>query len=228
MSALPYYTANDNATPFPEVKHALKDPDGLLAMGGNLHPDRLLSAYMNGIFPWYNDNEPILWWSPDPRSVILAHQLKLSRSLKKSIRNKNYQITYNKAFNKVLHSCTKPRSYTSDTWINSDMIKAYQLLHHLGYAHSVETWQNNVLVGGLYGVILGKIFFGESMFATQTDASKVAFYHLYQKLMQRNFVLIDCQVESKHMNSLGASNIERQTFISLLNQYCHLDPLSNL
>ncbi len=205
---------------FPPLTEAMTDPDGLLAAGGCLSEKRLLKAYRSGIFPWYSPGEPILWWSPNPRLVLFPEQLIVSRSLRKKIRQHIFTCTIDQAFNQVIAACAKPRSYSEGTWISDDIQLAYQRLHQSGYAHSAEAWLNGELVGGLYGIALGKVFFGESMFHTYTDASKVVFVSLVEQLKAWDYQLIDCQVHSEHLASLGAVNCERSEFITLLNQYC--------
>ncbi len=207
-------TTTDN--PFPPVEHAFKQPNGLLAAGGQLTPDWLTQAYLHGIFPWFNEGEPILWWSPDPRAVLFLDDLKISRSLRKTLNQNRFTITFDKAFMQVMHACAAPRKNASNTWITPEMLNAYNKLHQSGIAHSVEVWQNDVLVGGIYGIALGQVFFGESMFHRTRDASKVAFVKLVERLQQQNFKLIDCQIHSDHLQSLGATEIPRSEFIKLL------------
>jgi leucyl/phenylalanyl-tRNA--protein transferase len=203
-----------NVEPFPPLESA--NEDGLLAMGGDLSPERLVLAYKSGIFPWFNYGDPILWWSPDPRCVIFPDQFKPARSLKKSIRNRGYRFTLDSAFDQVINRCAGVRKGQSGTWITKDMQKAYRKLHALGVAHSAEVWEHDTLVGGLYGVSLGSIFFGESMFSTKTDASKMALACLIEKLVAWEFTLIDCQVSSPHILSLGAVEIPRAEFTKRL------------
>jgi leucyl/phenylalanyl-tRNA--protein transferase len=202
---------------FPPLEEALPEPNGLLAVGGDLSPRRLINAYQNGIFPWFNEGEPILWWSPDPRMVLFPSELKISRSLRKSIKKNNYTIRTDHHFTQVMQACATPRTGQTGTWIHPEMIAAYSALHEIGLAHSVETWVNGKLVGGLYGIAMGKIFFGESMFSYAPDASKMAFVHLVRQLTQWNFVLIDCQMSTPHLASLGAREIPRTEFGRLLN-----------
>ncbi|MEL6809939.1 MAG: leucyl/phenylalanyl-tRNA--protein transferase [Bacteroidota bacterium] len=193
--------------------------EGLLAVGGDLEPERLLLAYRSGIFPWYNEEEPILWWSPDPRMVLFPDKLKVSKSLRKVLRKEIFSVTYNQAFLEVIQNCAQiPRSGQEDTWITSEMISAYQRLHELGRAISVEVWQEDQLVGGLYGIDLPerKLFCGESMFSKVSDASKVGFYYLVQKLKEMDYTLIDCQVHTDHLESLGAEEISRTRFLTFL------------
>ncbi len=219
---------NDKTFRFPDVCLALHEPDGLLAVGGDLSPDRLQASYRHGIFPWYNHGQPILWWAPDPRAVLFPENLKISRSLQKTLRKQSFTITTDKAFREVVEACSGPRANEVDineenqpgTWITPEMKQAYQQLHEVGLAHSVECWLDKKLVGGLYGVALGQVFFGESMFTRVTDASKVAFVHLVKQLSQWDFKLIDCQITSAHLESLGAESIRREQFVQLLDQYC--------
>lgn len=205
---------------FPDLRYALEEPNGLLAFGGDLSTERLIAAYERGIFPWYSKDEPILWWSPDPRSVIFPEDFKPSRSLKKTIKKRHFEVTMDTSFTQVIQKCSEPRSYSSDTWITEEMIEAYIRLHNLKIAHSVEVWKEKELVGGLYGVSLGKAFFGESMFSSVNDASKVALTYLIEQVKQWNFKLIDCQVSSDHMSSLGALDISRSEFMGLLSNMC--------
>ncbi len=208
---------------FPDVSMALTDPDGLLAAGGDLSVSRLLEAYRRGIFPWYEEDQPILWWSPDPRCVLYPDQLHISRSLKKTLRKNNYQVTFDQAFMSVIQHCAESRHDQGGTWITPDMLEAFEQLHALGIAHSVEIWyiENELpqLVGGLYGIAMGSVFFGESMFSRCTDASKIALLKLSQQLSAWGFNLIDCQVHSDHLESLGAITIERQQFVSHLEEH---------
>ena len=219
----PYLLNKFDKTDFPAVELALREPDGLLAVGGDLSVERLLTAYQKGIFPWYSEGQPILWWSPDPRMVLEPKDVKISRSLAKKMRNKNYKVTFDQSFREVITACSEPRIekdlLESGTWILDDMINAYIKLHQAGYAHSVECWQGNKLVGGLYGLAIGKVFFGESMFSRVSDASKIAFVSLCQQLEQWGFKLIDCQVYTPHLESLGASMIPRKEFLTLLQKY---------
>lgn len=207
------FRLDDNNYAFPPVK--LAEKDGLLAIGGDLSPLRLLNAYANGIFPWYNEDEPILWWSPDPRLVIRPGEMKVSKSLRHTLNSKKFEVKIDTNFRSVmLHCADTPRKGQDGTWIVNDMIEAYCRLHDMGFAHSFETYQDGKLVGGLYGVSIGKVFFGESMFHTVSDASKVAFYHLHQALLKNEFVLIDCQQETDHLKSLGAYTISRNDFLN--------------
>ncbi|MCK5728140.1 MAG: leucyl/phenylalanyl-tRNA--protein transferase [Methylococcales bacterium] len=215
----------DPSQAFPSLENALTEPDGLLAVGGCLSVKRLINAYKNGIFPWYNPDEPILWWSPNPRLIVTPDRLKISRSLAKVIRQQRFELSINRAFSLVIKSCRSSREKAEGTWISEEMMHAYQQLHHQGVAHSVEAWSQGQLVGGLYGVAIGQVFFGESMFHTQTNASKVVFVHLIQLLQQWGYQLIDCQVHSDHLVSLGAYEIDRNHFIRQLNTYCNQPPL---
>lgn len=197
---------------FPASRDALEEPNGLLAMGGDLSPERLLQAYSRGIFPWFSGNEPILWWAPDPRAILVPNQFRVSRSFGKSLKKRGYRLSLNTAFSSVISACAAPRPAQEGTWILPKMIDAYTTLHHLGYAHSVEVWQDGSLVGGLYGVSLGKAFFGESMFSRATDASKTALAALAYIGRMGYFDFIDCQVESSHLTSLGARLVDRTAF----------------
>ncbi|HEB96950.1 MAG TPA: leucyl/phenylalanyl-tRNA--protein transferase [Sedimenticola thiotaurini] len=211
---------DDPAAPFPPVEQAEREPDGLLAVGGDLHPTRLLNAYRAGIFPWYTDQQPLLWWSPDPRTVLFPERLKVSRSLRKSLRNKGFGVTFDQAFGQVIAGCAAPRQGEAGTWITPDMAEAYTRLHRMGHAHSVEVWREGELAGGLYGVAMGRVFFGESMFSRVTDASKVGFVHLVRQLQAHGFHLIDCQVHTRHLISLGAEEIPRREFVRQLDRWC--------
>jgi leucyl/phenylalanyl-tRNA--protein transferase len=207
--------------PFPSPDLALLEPDGLLAAGGNLKPDTLLQAYKQGIFPWYSGNQPILWWSPNPRCVLYPEKLHISRSLRRTLNKAPYTIKKNTAFKQVVLECAAPRENNDNeqpgTWITDAMADAYCALHELGHAHSIESWQGNNLVGGIYGVKLGQVFFGESMFSRMKDASKVAMVYLCENHKYR---LIDAQVHSEHLESLGAECIDRYDFIQELDTYC--------
>jgi leucyl/phenylalanyl-tRNA--protein transferase len=199
--------------PFPPVERALDEPNGLLCAGADLSLPRLLEAYRRGIFPWYSGKQPILWWSPDPRMVLYCKSLKVSRSLAKNLRNKGYQVRVDTVFEQVLRGCAAPRKGEAGTWLGRDMKAAYLELHHAGYAHCFETWRGNELVGGLYGVAVGRMFFGESMFSRATDASKVALVHLVEFLEGRDFPLIDCQMNTELLASMGAREIPRRAFL---------------
>jgi len=198
---------------------ALAEPDGLLAVGGDLSPERLLSAYAEGIFPWYDERSPILWWSPDPRLVLEPERLHVSRSLRRTLRRGVYRVTADRAFDEVIRHCAeRPRPGQLGTWITQEMISAYGRLHRLGLAHSFEAWEGELLVGGLYGVSLGAAFFGESMFSDRPDASKVAFVRSVEWLAARGIGLVDCQVRTEHLQSLGAREIRRSEFLARLSR----------
>jgi leucyl/phenylalanyl-tRNA--protein transferase len=213
----------DPGDDFPPVEKALKEPNGLLAAGGDLSVGRLLGAYRRGIFPWYTGGEPILWWSPDPRMVLYCEELKVSRSLAKSVRNKGYELRIDTAFREVLQGCSGPRKDSGGTWLGEDMRRAYFALHRAGYAHSFETWRKGELLGGLYGVALGRMFYGESMFSRATDASKVALVGLMAELRRRGTPLIDCQMRTPLLASLGAREIPRRTFLREIAALVHYD-----
>ena len=212
---IPWLTSE---SPFPPLHSALVQPNGLLAVGGDLSPHRVISAYRNGIFPWFNEGEPILWWSPDPRMVLFPSDLKISRSLQKCLKKGNYEIRTDSAFDQVIRGCAAPRGAHGATWIHEEMISAYTALHEMGLAHSVETWINGELMGGLYGVAQGKVFFGESMFSRVSDASKIAFVHLVRQLDRWGFGMIDCQMKTAHLASFGAREIPRQEFSQKLKE----------
>ncbi|MCW8888675.1 MAG: leucyl/phenylalanyl-tRNA--protein transferase [Gammaproteobacteria bacterium] len=202
----------------------MSEPNGLLAVGGDLSPNRILNAYRNGIFPWFSEGDPILWWSPAPRAVIFPKELKISKSLSKTLRKKIYRVTLDKAFDEVIEGCSQPRPTDDEeaepgTWITDEMKQAYSELHRAGFAHSVEAWFEGELVGGLYGISMGKVFFGESMFARRSDASKVAFATLVGQLINWEFQLIDCQIASGHLSRFGAIDISREQFMDYLNRY---------
>lgn len=216
MNDTPFYLAENFSGPFPDARLALTEPDGLLAVGGNLKPETILQAYSQGIFPWYSDDYPILWWSPNPRCVLYPDKLKISRSLKKTLNKKIYEVKMDTAFREVVQACAAPRKTQAGTWINSNMLNAYCRLHELGYAHSIECWRDGELVGGLYGIKIGSMFFGESMFSRQPDASKLALEYLCNTIRPK---LIDSQVYTEHMTSMGAELIDREKFIELVNRY---------
>ena len=199
-------------TTFPPLTSALKEPNGLLAVGGDLSPRRLLEAYRRGIFPWYSEGDPILWWSPDPRMVLVPEDLRVTRSLAKTLRNAPYEVRFDTAFDDVMRGCAAPRAGQPGTWITAEMRTAYVRLHELGYAHCAETWIDDELAGGLYGVAIGRMFYGESMFSRRRDASKIAFVHLVGHLRAEGFGLIDCQMHTDHLASLGAREISRREF----------------
>jgi len=205
-----------HANIFPPVH--LSDENGLLAVGGDLSVDRLLEAYSCGIFPWYSENDPILWWSPDPRMILIPEEIRISRSLRQTLSRKDFKITFDRAFDMVIRSCASVNAKKhGDTWITEDMINAYIQLHKAGYAHSVEAWHEDRLAGGLYGISLGTAFFGESMFTIMSNASKAAFATLATTLCKMNFSLIDCQISTPHLASLGAVEVTRDDFLGRLN-----------
>ena len=208
--------ATTPSSPFPDGENAETEADGLLAAGGDLSPQRLINAYRRGIFPWYSDGQPILWWSPDPRLVLFPEQLRVSRSLNKTLRRGIFSITMDHAFDRVIRACSAPRTEDTGTWLVQDMVHAYGLLHRHHLAHSVEVWADGELVGGLYGVALGRVFFGESMFSRRSDASKAALVHLTQHLSDWGYRLIDCQVRTEHLVRMGAQELPRAEFIRLL------------
>jgi leucyl/phenylalanyl-tRNA--protein transferase len=213
----------DPATPhqlFPSGDQALEEPNGLLALGGCLSPARLINAYRHGIFPWFSEGEPILWWSPDPRLILIPEQIKVSRSLRQQCRKSTWDVTHDRAFEAVMTACAAPRRDGEGTWISPAIQKAYLALHDLGIAHSFEAWQEGVLVGGLYGVALGQVFFGESMFHWVTDASKVALVMAADRLRAWDYRLIDCQVQTDHLSSLGALPMPRAEFLLALKRLC--------
>lgn len=211
-------SSTESHSSFPPVENALREPNGLLAVGGDLSPQRLLEAYSKGIFPWFNADEPILWWSPNPRMVLFPEEIKISRSLRKTLKKEHYQIRTDGSFTQVMHACASSRKGQTGTWIHPEMIAAYTALHDMGLAHCVETWMGGELVGGLYGVALGQVFFGESMFSRVSDASKIALVHLAKQLQRWEFGLIDCQVKTGHLTSLGAREIPRSEFSQQLDR----------
>jgi len=204
---------------FPPLNKALREPNGLLAAGGDLSAERLIQAYRHGCFPWFQDGQPILWWSPDPRTVLFPDELHISRSLHKTLRQGRYRVSFDQAFDAVIRACAAPRRYAQDTWITTPMQQAYMALHRRGIAHSVEVWQDDKLVGGLYGLAMGRLFFGESMFSRADNASKVGFVTLVQQLKAWGFVLIDCQMPTQHLHSFGARAISRNSFAEHLRLY---------
>jgi leucyl/phenylalanyl-tRNA--protein transferase len=210
--------------PFPPVTKALRSPNGLLCAGGELTPARILDAYRQGIFPWFSEGDPILWWSPDPRMVLFPPELKVSRSLGKVVKREVYETRYDTSFREVMEACAAPRDGQRGTWIMPEMISAYTKLHHMGFAHSVESWQEGRLVGGLYGLWLGKVFFGESMFTRAPDASKVALVRLVERLQAMDCRVIDCQQATAHLASLGAREIPRKEFSKLLQESIQYPP----
>ena len=213
---IPFLATDDDLTPFPSVSTALSEPNGLLMAGGNLGPQRLMAAYRSGVFPWYEAGEPILWWSPDPRCVIWSDQVRITRSLRKTIKSGCYEVTENLAYREIMKQCGAPRKGSTGTWVTNDMIDAYCKLHELGVARSLEVWMGHRLVGGLYGIQMGNVFVGESMFSSERDASKVALVHLAQC---GKYKLIDCQLETAHLVSMGAITISREHYIELLHEH---------
>lgn len=220
MSTIRWLSASEGPDALPPASAALEEPNGLLAAGGALTPEWILAAYRAGIFPWYESGQPILWWSPDPRAVLRPDDLHVSRSLRRRLRSGQFRVSADRAFDAVLAGCAEPRRYTEATWITHDMARAYARLHTLGYAHSFEAWAGDTLAGGLYGVAIGRVFFGESMFARRTDASKVAFVHAVRFLASRGFGLIDCQVATAHLTRLGATTMPRKAFVDHLREHC--------
>jgi leucyl/phenylalanyl-tRNA--protein transferase len=216
MSELKWLSKNDGPENLPDPSDALREPNGLLAAGGSLEPDWLLASYRRGIFPWFESGQPILWWSPDPRTVLKPEELRVSRSLRKRIRRNEFRVTADTDFAGVMAGCAAPRSYTDSTWITGEMRSAYVGLHELGWAHSFEAWVDGTLVGGLYGIAIGRVFFGESMFAKRSDASKVAFFHALRFLSERGIEVVDCQLPSAHLSRLGARPMPRSDFLTLL------------
>lgn len=204
---------------FPPLQQALREPNGLLAIGGDLSAARLISAYRHGCFPWYQAGQPLLWWSPDPRTVLFPPDLHVSRSLAKTLRKTPLRVTYDQAFERVILACAGPRRDADGTWITAEMRQAYQQLHTQGWAHSVEVWDDDQLVGGLYGIAMGKLFFGESMFSHVDNASKIGFVTLVRDLAAWGFVMIDCQMQTAHLQSLGASSLSRERFSEYLAKY---------
>lgn len=217
-------TIRQNAYYFPPVETALQEPDGLLAAGGDLNPDRILRAYSHGIFPWYSAEDPILWWSPDPRCVLFTDELHISRSMAKWLKQQQLRVTTDTAFKPVIQACAQPRAKQAETWINRDIQAAYTALHQHGLAHSIEVWDGEELVGGLYGVSIGRMFFGESMFSRTTNASKLAFIKLVQSASHMGFRMIDCQVHNPHLETLGARCIPRGQFVQIIEQQMQLPP----
>lgn len=210
--------------PFPPVTQARPEHDGLLAAGGSLSPARLLTAYRSGIFPWYSAGQPVLWWSPDPRMVLFPAEFRIPRSLAKRLRRRDFDIRIDTVFETVMRACAAPRNGQSGTWITEEMIAAYVELHHLGHAHSVETWIDGTLAGGLYGIALGRAFYGESMFARAPDASKIALAHLVHRLQKQGFGIIDCQMNTAHLARFGAREIPRDEFSRRLAELVNYEP----
>ncbi|MFT4564042.1 MAG: leucyl/phenylalanyl-tRNA--protein transferase [Gammaproteobacteria bacterium] len=222
----PLYWVRDErfADQFPATEHALEEPNGLLAAGGDLSVGRILEAYKQGIFPWFSDGQPILWWAPDPRSILHPDGLKVSRSLRKTLKREPFVVTFDEAFGEVIRGCAAPRRDAAGTWVTQSMIDAYEALHRHGHAHSIECWLAEELVGGLYGLAIGKVFFGESMFSRVTDSSKVAMVNLVARLNEWGYQLIDCQVHNPHLVSLGAKTISRSEFDRMLAEHCAAEP----
>ncbi len=204
--------------PFPPVEQALREPDGLLAASLDLSPRRILEAYRQGIFPWYSEGQPVLWWSPDPRMVLVPDEVRITRSMEKVLRNRAYDVRCDTSFETVMRACAAPRDGASGTWISEEMIAAYTALHEMGHAHSVETWIDGRLAGGLYGMAIGRIFFGESMFTRERDCSKIALIHLARYLATQEFELIDCQMNTAHLASMGGREIPRSEFCRVLSR----------
>ncbi len=215
-----WLSPNDPPDAFPDIRLALREPDGLLAAGGDLGSERLLAAYVRGIFPWFDENQPILWWSPDPRCIIEPRKFHVSRRLKRSIRRTDAEISVNRAFSDVILACSAPRRSQAGTWITPEIVTAYERLHAEGWAHSIEVRMAGALVGGIYGLSIGRVFFGESMFSRADNASKFALLALSQWLSARNFALIDCQVASPHLFTLGAELMSRERFRGVLERAC--------
>jgi leucyl/phenylalanyl-tRNA--protein transferase len=218
---IPWLRSGD---PFPPLERALKEPNGLLAAGADLSVECLIRAYERGIFPWYSDGQPILWWSPDPRMVLFPDKLKIPRSLKKRLARRDYEVTADTAFEEVIRGCAAPRRDHDGTWITEDMVAAYTRLHRAGYAHSIETWIGGRLAGGLYGVALGGMYYGESMFTRVPDASKIALVHLVRQLERLGFGMIDCQMATAHLARFGAREIPRAAFVRKLREYVNRAP----
>ena len=219
-SRIAWLSADDPPDAFPSVDSALTEPDGLLAAGGDLAPERLLYAYRHGIFPWYDDGQPLLWWSPDPRCVFGPGHFHVSRRLRRSLRQSSAEVRINTDFGAVIRACAAPRGAHHGTWITEEMIAAYELLHGEGWAHSIEVWQTDVLIGGLYGIAIGRAFFGESMFSRADNASKIALLTLSRMMDTGEFGLLDCQLVSSHLLGLGAVVIPRQQFMAVVTELC--------
>lgn len=221
MKRITWLSALDAPDWFPPLEQALEEPAGLLAAGGDLSSARLVAAYGRGIFPWYSPGQPVLWWSPDPRAVLFPQEFHCSRSLKRTLRGGRFSVSDDRDFEAVIDGCAAPRAASPGTWITSDMRAAYVELHRIGRAHSIEVWRGSELAGGLYGVRLGEVFFGESMFSRERDASKVALAHLASTCARNNVVVIDCQLPSRHLTSLGVRSIPRRQFASLLREHAY-------
>ena len=220
MSRLRWLGPSDGPEALPKPASALSEPNGLLAAGGALRPEWLLAAYRQGIFPWYEEGQPILWWCPDPRAVLRPDELKVSRSLRRTLRRGTFTVTADRAFAAIVEGCAAPRRYTDATWITPDMARAYERMHELGWAHSFEAWRDGRLAGGVYGIAIGRVFFGESMFSRERDASKVALVRAVEFLKARSVALIDCQIPSSHTTRLGATALTRERFLGLLDELC--------
>jgi leucyl/phenylalanyl-tRNA---protein transferase len=225
MKTVTWLSPQDAPEWFPPLEQALDEPPGLLAAGGDLSPARVLAAYERGIFPWYSPGQPVLWWSPDPRAVLFPEEFNCSRSLAKTIRNRGFEIAIDHDFAAIIDACAAPRPHAPGTWITSEMRNAYLRLHRLGFAHSIESRLDGKLAGGLYGVRLGGVFFGESMFSRERDASKVALAELVQVCLRNSIAVIDCQLPSPHLASLGARTIPRVQFQALLREHIRLEPM---
>lgn len=221
MSGIRWLAPTDGPETLPAPAHALRDPNGLLAAGGSLRPEWLLTAYRHGIFPWYEEGQPILWWCPNPRAVLRPKDLRVSRSLRRAVARGAFAISADCEFGAVVDACAEPRRYTDATWITSEMARAYKRMHALGWAHSFEAWREGRLVGGLYGIAIGRVFFGESMFARERDASKVALVLAVQFLAARGVELIDCQIPSDHLTRLGSTLMPRAAFLRELKVLCN-------
>jgi leucyl/phenylalanyl-tRNA---protein transferase len=216
MNTIFWLSEDEDSIAFPPAMHALTEPDGLLAAGGSLSPARIIAAYEQGIFPWYSQGQPVLWWSPDPRAVLFPNEFHVSRRLRRRMRTCGFETRLDTRFADVIRECAAPRVAADGTWLTGEMIAAYTQLHALGYAHSIETWHEDRLVGSVYGIQLGRIFFGESMFSREPDASKIALARLVEECRARDIALIDCQVASPHLQSLGSRAIPREDFLALL------------
>lgn len=213
--------------PFPPLDIALTEPNGLLAAGGDLSIKRLVTAYAEGIFPWFSEGDPVLWWSPDPRMVLPTDAVRVTRSLRRRLRRDDYELSFDRAFGEVIRACARPRRHESGTWLVPAMIRAYERLHEAGYAHSVEIWNDGTLAGGLYGVTLGRMFFGESMFTRKTDASKMAIVLLATQLARWRFPWIDCQMRTDHLATLGAVDVSRRAFVATVRDLVRLPPVTS-